>query len=70
MNQLKVKIAQLEKDRAKLLKENRKLKQIISETINIDIWYTTCSESGDKIIDTEMMLEDYFDKVNTLINQN
>lgn len=70
MNQLKVKIAQLEKDRAKLLKENRKLKQIISETINIDICYTTCSESGDKIIDTEMMLEDYFDKVNTLINQN
>ena len=32
MNQLEIKIAQLEKDRAKLLKENRKLNQIISET--------------------------------------
>jgi hypothetical protein len=32
MNRLNIKIAQLEKDRAKLLKENRKLKQIISET--------------------------------------
>ena len=42
----------------------------IKETINIDICYTTCSESADKIIDTEMMLEDYFDKVNILINQN
>mgnify|MGYP003125512488 CR=1 FL=1 len=41
----------------------------MEETININIYYTICSESGDKIIDTEMMLEDYFDKVNTLINQ-
>jgi len=32
MNQLEIKIAQLEKDKAKLLKENRKLNQIISET--------------------------------------
>ncbi len=32
MNKLEIKIAQLEKDRAKLLKENRKLNQIISET--------------------------------------
>ena len=42
----------------------------MEETININNCYTICSESGDKIIDTEMMLEDYFDKVNTLINQN
>jgi len=32
MNRLNIKIAQLEKDRAKLLKENRKLNQTISET--------------------------------------
>ncbi len=32
MNKLEIKIAQLEKDRAKLLKENRKLNQIISKT--------------------------------------
>lgn len=32
MNHSEIKIAQLEKDRAKLLKENRKLKQVISET--------------------------------------
>ena len=32
MNQLEIKIAQVEKDKAKLLKENRKLNQIISET--------------------------------------
>jgi septal ring factor EnvC (AmiA/AmiB activator) len=32
MNQLEIKIAQLEKDRAKLLKENRKLSQKIYKT--------------------------------------
>lgn len=32
MNHTEIKIAQLEKDRAKLLKENRKLNQVISDT--------------------------------------
>ncbi len=41
----------------------------MEETININICYTICSESGDKIIDTELMLKEYFDKINELINK-
>ena len=61
MNQLEIKIAQLEKDRAKLLKENRKLNQkriisipIIKDTITIRIAYVP-DENGNPIYDLEYM---------------
>lgn len=36
----------------------------------IKVYFTQCSESGDKIIDTEQMLEDFNDQLNTLINKH
>ena len=38
------------------------------EKIEINICYTICEETGEKIIDTELMLENYFDLINELIN--
>ena len=42
---------------------------ILDKTISINIYYTTCSETGDTIHDTQLMLEEYFDKINELINK-
>jgi hypothetical protein len=47
----------------------KKIKKSLKEKINVDISFTQCSESGDKIIDTEQMLEDFNDQLNTLINK-
>lgn len=41
----------------------------MKKTISINIYYTTCSENGDTILDTELMLDEYFDKINELINK-
>ena len=54
MNQLEIKIAQLEKDRAKLLEDNRKLNQKRKDTITIRIAYVP-DENGNPIYDLEYM---------------
>lgn len=41
----------------------------MEKSININIYYNICSETGNKILDSEMMLNEYFDKVNELINK-
>ena len=48
----------------------KKIKESLKEKISVDIYFTQCSESGDKIIDTEQMLEDFNDQLNTLINKH
>ena len=40
----------------------------MEETILINTYYYK-NESGEKILDTELMLEEYFNKVNQLINK-
>lgn len=41
----------------------------MEEQLIINVYFTQCSESGDKIIDTELMLEDFNDQLNNLINK-
>jgi len=41
----------------------------MEEQLIIQIYFTQCSESGDKIIDTEQMLEEFNDQLNNLINK-
>ena len=41
----------------------------MEEQLIIKVYFTQCSESGDKIIDTEQMLEDFNDQLNNLINK-
>jgi len=38
--------------------------------VKIKIYYTTCEETGDKIIDTDMMTEEWNEEMNSLINTN
>ncbi len=48
----------------------KKIKEALKEKISVDVYFTQCSESGDKVIDTEQMLEDFNDQLNTLINKH
>jgi len=48
----------------------KKLKEKLQENISVNIYFTQCSESGDKIIDTEQMLEEFNDQLNNLINKH
>ena len=48
----------------------KKIKESLKQKISVDIFFTQCSESGDKIIDTEQMLEDFNDQLNNLINKH
>jgi|TARA_R100000149_G_scaffold66342_1_gene44632 hypothetical protein len=40
----------------------------MEDYIKIKIYYTTCEETGDKIIDTDMMIEEWNEEMNWLIN--
>jgi len=46
-----------------------KHKTMSNKKIYVDVYFTQCSESGDKIIDTEQMLEEFNDQLNNLINK-
>lgn len=41
----------------------------MNKNIIVNVYFTQCSESGDKIIDTEQMLEDFNEQLNILINK-
>ena len=38
--------------------------------IKIPIYYTLCEETGDIIIDTDMMIDEWNEEMNNLINSN
>lgn len=38
--------------------------------IKIKIYYTICEETGDRIIDTDMMIDEWNEEMNNLINSN
>tara|TARA_R100000654_G_scaffold31920_1_gene56815 strand:- start:450 stop:722 length:273 start_codon:yes stop_codon:yes gene_type:complete len=47
----------------------KKIKESLKENISIDVCFMICEESGDKIIDTEQMGEDFNNQMNSLINK-
>ena len=47
-----------------------KIKESLKENISIDVCFMICEESGDKIIDTEQMLDDFNNQLNSLINKH
>ena len=40
------------------------------DSVIVKIYYTTCEETGDKIIDTDMMIDEWNEQMNNLINSH